>query len=227
MSKLLTNSRVLPKAKSLQYFLERTTPFGTLARRQRNRQLQKKFRRWQKSGASAPMPHLGKQRVVLEYIRMFSTRVFVETGTYKGKMVYAVMPHVEETYSIELDETLCRKAQRRFAGYHGVHILQGQSGEVLPGILDNIDEPCLFWLDAHWSGGSTTRGQIDTPIMQELEYILNHARAKQHVTLIDDARYFTGENDYPELDKLKHFILGILPGAVFEVRDDIIRVSPG
>ena len=64
------------------------------------------------------MPHLGKQRVVLEYIRMFSTRVFVETGTYKGKMVYAVMPHVEETYSIELDETLCRKAQRRFAGYH-------------------------------------------------------------------------------------------------------------
>ena len=227
MSKSSTKNRTLPKGKSLQYFLERTTPFGTLARFQRNRQLQKKFHKWQRSGAPAPIPNFGKQRVVEDHIRRFSTRVFVETGTYKGKMVYAVMPHVKEVYSIELDETLYHKAQRRFGGYYNIHILQGQSGELLPKVLDNIDEPCLFWLDAHYSGGSTTRGESETPIMQELQCILNHANAEQHVILIDDARCFTGANDYPELDKLKQFILTALPGSTFEVRDDIIRVSPG
>lgn len=208
---------------SLKYFLERTTPFGALARFQRNRQLKKKFRQWEKSGASPPMPNFGKQRVVIEYIKKFSPEVFVETGTYKGKMVYTVIPHIEEIYSIELDDTHYRNARQRFFGYSNIHILQGQSGEVLPKVLKEISKPCLFWLDAHWSGGSTARGELETPIMQEMKCILNHKRAADHVILIDDARCFTGENDYPALKAVKRFVLDIHPGWTFQVKDDIVR----
>lgn len=207
----------------LKYFIERSTPLGIVGRFQRKRQLKKKLRRWEKAGSQLPMPNLGKQRVVIEYIEKFLPEIFIETGTYKGKMVYAVMPHIREIYSIELDETHCRNAQRRFAGYPNIHIIQGESGEVLPEVLMNISEPCLFWLDAHWSGGSTAKADLETPIIQELECILSHRKAADHAILIDDARCFTGQNDYPALEALERFILGIQPGWTFQVRDDIIR----
>jgi hypothetical protein len=208
---------------SLKSFLERMTPFGALARFQRQRQLRKKLLLWEKNGAVGPMPNLGKQQVVIEYIRRFSPEIFIETGTYKGKMVYAVMPYIREIYSIELDQNHYQKARRRFAGYPNIHIIHGQSGQILPRILGDIDEPCLFWLDAHWSKGSTAKGDLQTPIMQEVECILNHARADEHTILIDDARLFVGANDYPTIEALKNFILGIRPDLTFEVKNDIVR----
>jgi hypothetical protein len=208
---------------SLKSFLERTTPFGALARFQRQRQLRKKLCLWEKNGAVGPMPNLGKQQVVIEYIKKSSPTVFIETGTYKGKMVYAIMPYIKEIYSIELDQSHYQKAHRRFAGYPNIHIIQGQSGQVLPRILKDINESCLFWLDAHWSKGSTAKGDLQTPIMQEIECILNHKRANEHTILIDDARLFVGENDYPTIEVLKDFILGIRPDLTFEVKNDIIR----
>ncbi len=207
----------------LKYFLERTTPFGALARFQRQRQLKKKFRQWGKNGAVAPMPNLGKQQVIIDYIKKFLADIFIETGTYKGRMVYAVQPHIKEIFSIELDQAHYKKAQQKFAGYPNIHILHGQSSQVLPKILEGINKPCLFWLDAHWSGSSTAKADIETPIMQELECILNHHKADEHIILIDDARCFTGENDYPTIEGLRSFILDKWPGWVFEVKDDIIR----
>ena len=208
---------------SLKYYLERTTPLGTLARFQRNRQLAKKYRRWEKDGAVPPMPHLGKQHVVIDYIQRHQINLFIETGTYKGRMVYAVMPYVEEIYSIELDEALFREARKRFAGYPNIHILQGQSGQVLPDVLSGIDEPCLLWLDAHWSGGTTAKSELETPIMQELACILSNKRAENDIILIDDASLFTGKNDYPALESLKEYVLSFYPDWIFESRDDIIR----
>ena len=170
------------------------------------------------------MPNLGKQMVVIQYIKEFSPDVFIETGTYKGKMVYAVMPYMDQIYSIELSETHYQNARKRFAGYPDIHIHQGQSGEVLPKILKTIDQPCLFWLDAHYSGGSTAKGDMETPIMQEMECILNHSQVEKHVILIDDARCFVGENDYPSLESLKKLIHEAHPDWIFEVANDIIRI---
>ena len=207
----------------LKSFLERTTFLGTLARRRRYRRFEKKYIEWEKSGSILPMPHFGKQQVVSEYAVKFMPPVFIETGTYTGHMVYAMLNKFEEIYSIELDHTLAEKAKKEFTGYRHVHIVQGESGEVLPRILKDIAQPCLFWLDAHYSGGSTAKGELETPIMQELSCILNHRSARHHVLLIDDARCFTSRNDYPDLKKLKKFILDAQPNWIFEVKDDIIR----
>ena len=68
---------------SLKHFLERTTPFGALARRHRQKKLEKKFQKWETAGGKGPMPDLGKQQVVLEYIKTYAPDVFIETGTYK------------------------------------------------------------------------------------------------------------------------------------------------
>ena len=94
----------------------------------------------------------------------------------------------------------------------------------MPEILKNIRDSCLFWLDAHWSGGNTSKGELQTPIMQELEAVLNHSKSEDHIVLIDDARFFTGKNDYPTLERLEQFVLGIHSAWTFEVKDDIIRI---
>lgn len=208
---------------NVKYFLECTTPLGALARIHRQKQLQRKYRQWQSTCVDGPMPNLGKQQVVIEYIKKYSPAVFIETGTYKGKMVYAVMPYIKKIYSIELDSKHYQNAKRRFWGYPDVNILQGSSGEVLPQIMKDINDPCLFWLDAHYSGGSTARGELETPIMQEMECVLQHPCAKKHIILIDDARCFIGKNDYPTLESLKKYIQDIHGDWSFKVEKDIIR----
>ena len=106
-----------------------------------------------------------------------------------------------------------------------VDIIQGDSGKVFPAILPQIEEPCLFWLDGHYSAGITAKGQLETPIIEELQAIFNHPEKTNHVILIDDARCFTGENDYPELSELKELVAKNLPNHIWEVKDDIIRIS--
>jgi len=204
-------------------FIERHTFLGNLARQRRARRFKKKYEAWLNEGAVLPMPHYGKQMVVKEYAETFRPEVFIETGTYTGHMVYAMLDQFKEIYSIELDRCFMKKAKKKYAGYDYVHIIHGQSGERLRKILKNLNKSCLFWLDAHWSGGATARGNLETPIIQELETILNHQNAANHILLIDDARCFTGENDYPSLDTLKSFVLHIRPSWIFQVKDDIIR----
>jgi len=209
---------------TLKSFLERTTFLGSLARRRRHKRFEKKYAEWKKRGSVLPMPHLGKQRVLAEYAEKFAPAIFIETGTYRGDMVDAMLNQFEEIFSIELGDTLFKKVKKRFSRYNHVHVMHGQSGEVLPEILKDVTQPCLFWLDAHWSAGSTAKGELETPILQELRCILNHASAENHIVLIDDARCFTGGNDYPTLHVLKDFIREMHPNWIFEVKDDIIRI---
>lgn len=211
----------------MKKILERYTPLSVLLRYKRDRKAKRKFLEWKIKGSELPMPHYGKKTILLEYIERFRPKVLIETGTYKGQMVYSLINKFDEIFSIELDRALFEKAQRKFRWYNHVHIIHGQSGEKLPGILEHLTQPCLFWLDAHWSGGSTAKGDIETPIIQELQSILNHREAEKHILLIDDARLFVGANDYPTLQGLRDFILNMRPGWVFEVKDDIIRVHSG
>lgn len=181
---------------------------------------------WLSKGKPVPPPHTIKSSIVKEYAKRFSLSVFVETGTYAGDMVYAVRKTFEKIYSIELDETLCKKAVRRFDKAPHVEIVQGDSAAVLPDLLTRINSPCLFWLDGHYSGGITAKGALETPVLQELTYIFDH-HVKTHVVLIDDARCFVGNADYPTLEMLKDFTARNRPDWEFSVKDDIIRLSPG
>jgi hypothetical protein len=140
-------------------------------------------------------------------------------------MVAACKNNFDQILSIELNGTLCKAATRRFHRFRHITIIEGDSAGVLPRILDGIDYPCLFWLDGHYSAGITGKGNIETPIRQELECILDH-RAAGHVILIDDARCFTGDNDYPTIKDLQRMITGGDLDMAFEVKDDVIRIHP-
>jgi hypothetical protein len=111
----------------------------------------------------------------------------VETGTYLGDSAELLSDLFPEVVTIEVSPELHAEAQRRFSGKSGVTVLLGDSPSVLPGVLDP-GVPTFFWLDGHWSGGTTGIGRAECPVLDELEAI--GAGHPDDCIAIDDARMF-------------------------------------
>jgi len=180
------------------------------------------IRRWLNASMLNPHSYL-KQKVVKKYAKRFSMDYLIETGTCGGDMLYATRKTFKKLYSIELAEIFYKLAKKRLSKYKHISLYHGDSVEVLPKILENIKKPCLFWLDAHYSGGYSAKGNLDTPIMQELRIIFDKSKFN-HVFLIDDAKLFLGKNDYPTLKELKDFIISVRSDFTLMVKYDIIRI---
>ena len=183
----------------------------------------KEHREWISNGKPPAPPHLVKQRAIREYGKRFSLGTLVESGTYLGEMVEAQRKHFRRIISIELSEMLCAKAQEKFRPYPHIEILQEDSGKLIKDIVGKLSAPALFWLDGHFSGGNTAKADLETPVLNELDAILKSGH--KHVILIDDARLFNGEHDYPTIEALKEFVAKRNANYVLEVKDDIIRLT--
>jgi len=181
------------------------------------------LRAWLRNGKPDPVPAYCKQETVREYARRFSLKSLVETGTYLGDMVRAVRGDFAKIISIELDRALHEQAVRLFSKWPHITLLQGDSGAVLREVAKKIPEPCLFWLDAHYSGGITARGDQDTPVLLEIEAVLERGNPSD-VVLIDDARCFTGRDGYPTIAELQSLLQRRRREWSLEVRDDILRL---
>lgn len=199
--------------------LVRALPNGT------RRQLydQKDLRDWKRGRLASPPPVV-KQRVVATYGERFGLRSLVETGTFEGAMVQAQRRRFDRIVSIELDPALHEEATRRFSSEPHIRLLQGDSSVVLEKVIAEIGEPCLFWLDAHYSEGRTARGSSDTPVAHELDLILR--RGRDDVILIDDAREFGSSPSYPTLEEIRDQVRETRPTWVVEVAEDVIRIHP-
>ncbi|MCD4762206.1 hypothetical protein K8R32_04590 [bacterium] len=212
---------MLERYKKIKFFLKFTPVYWCLLLyRVIANKAKEKFRKIN----PAPSSNLFKQEVVKSYFYKYKIGIFIETGTFLGEMVEAVKDNFKKIYSIELDKRLYKKSKRRFGNNKHIHILLGDSGEILPKILASLREPCIFWLDAHYSGGVTGKGVKNTPILKELNYILDNF-IKGSVILIDDARLFIKiVKDYPSIDELKSIIINKRSELKLEVKDDIIRI---
>jgi hypothetical protein len=173
---------------------------------------------------ASPKSTRRKRATIRRYARRFGTPVLVETGTYRGTTVRAMRRHFARIYSIELDDDLYERARRRFAADPHVEILHGDSGDLLPSLVERIDEPCLFWLDGHFSDWETARGATASPLRRELDAVLR--RRHDDVVLIDDARSLTGSDGYPTLEGLRALVRTTRPELVLDVRDDVVRIHP-
>lgn len=172
---------------------------------------------WKLRGSPGPkVPHFVKQQAVRQYARRFGLKVLVETGTNFGQMIHATRDMFHTIYSIELDDWRYELARKKFASSPQIHLLHGDSGQVLPQLIQTVSEPCLFWLDGH-------DGDVSAPIRIELEAVLQHP-VGDHVLLIDDARWFDGRGDYPTLEELRQRVMARYPSGTLELRDDIIRI---
>jgi hypothetical protein len=179
---------------------------------------------WKLRGEPRRIPHLLKQRAVLEYAQRFRLTTLVETGTYYGEMIAAVRQRFSRIYSIELDPHLAELAQQRFRQSKHIRVIQGDSQVVVAQLLREITTPALWWLDAGYCGWV---GHVGNPnrLGSELNSILND-RIKEHVILMDDADGVNGEGGSPTLDELIASIRSEHPNREVEVARNIIRITP-
>ena len=186
---------------------------------------EKTLKKWEKNGCPIPPPHVVKQKIIREYRFKYNLNIFVETGTYLGDMIAAKKKYFTKIYSIELSNELWQRAKKRFERHKNIIILQGDSSLILEDVVDKLNEPALFYLDGHYSGGITAGSELGCPIKNELKAIFR-SNIKKHIILIDDARAFGSEKNYPSLSDLIHFIKSYSPHSNVEIKHDIIRVTP-
>lgn len=178
---------------------------------------------WIKRGKKPPTPQLIKQLIVKQYVAKYSIKNFIETGTYLGSMIDSTKDIFDKIYTIELNKALYKRAKKKFINYKHISVLFGNSSKLLPNVLKKINNPVLFWLDAHYSGAITAKGALNTPITEEVKSILKH-KVKGHVILIDDASLFIGKNNYPTIKELKDSIFKKCPQAIIKIENNIIQV---
>ncbi len=133
---------------------------------------------------------------------------FVETGTLFGHTALHASYWFDTVTTIELASKLHAMARSTLAHRDNITCVRGNSAEALPRVIQKLDGPSVFFLDAHWSGdatvdwGSSPWGgyPVDTaqiedtdlenadrqvPLMQELKTIATD-HAAPAIVLIDD-----------------------------------------
>jgi hypothetical protein len=185
--------------------------------------------KWKKEGQPAPPPREIKVRTIKLLNKKFSSKFFIETGTYLGDTTFDLRNLFQKLYTIELSNDLYKKAQVRFDKYKKINVQNGDSAVVLKEILQQINNNrILFWLDGHYSEGITAKSELVTPILNELISIRDHEikNGINHIILIDDAHLFTGIDDYPELNTFLDFCKQNFPTRMVELINNIIVINP-
>jgi hypothetical protein len=130
---------------------------------------------------------------------IFEYPVFIETGTQTGATVFGLLDLFKQLHTIELSQHWYNKATEFFKQRYNdkkdkITFHLGDSNSVLKTLLPEIKEPVIFFLDAHYSGGDTARGNVDVPLYEELNTI-NSLLVDKAVIIIDDARLFENKQE--------------------------------
>ncbi len=162
-------------------------------------------------------PHsLSKLRNIDALRRKTGARTFVETGTYLGVTAARCARLFEKVVTIELDPELTRKAKQYLGRFPNVEVIEGDGLAVLPEVLARGDvRDVLVFLDGHFSGGVTARGDIPEPAVLEVD-VLARFRDRIRAIVVDDFRCFGVEDGFPSKAELlasleRHF------GAEFDI----------
>lgn len=177
---------------------------------------------WLLRGRPTRIPHVVKQQTVQEFGRRYRLRTFVETGTYYGEMVSGVKDEFTRIVSIEFDPKLAAMARRRFRNSRHIEILEGSSEVMVRHVLQSLNEPAIFWLDAGyfiWAGEHKSTDRL----MDELDAILQHS-IRSHVVLIDDVVSWSGRDGTPQSTELESNILRKYPERTVTVESGLMCI---
>ena len=181
------------------------------------------FLKWIGNGCSGIAPQPIKRIIIKSYLKKYKIKNFIETGTHVGDtLAYIAVDKKISCTSIELNDYYFQLNKERFLSYKNVNLIKGDSGVIIKELVRTIQNPTLFWLDGHYSGGITGKGALETPISIELESILN-SDVEGHIILVDDARCFIGRDDYPVLELLLDKVRKTEKYDI-EISADIIRL---
>lgn len=170
------------------------------------------------SGAPANLHSLMKFRVIRALGRRVGARCLIETGTFRGVTTARCAWVFDRVLTVELDAQLAAQATAYLAKYRNVTVYQGDAVALLPRMLAHPGAArCIVFLDAHYSGGNTARGEVPEPAIAELD-ILAQRRERIAGIVIDDFRCFGVEDGFPTKAQLLAAAERHFPHPAFAIR---------
>lgn len=158
----------------------------------------------------------GLQKILdVHNIKLSEYDIFVETGLYDGENISALftkgyLKDIDTAYSIELNGDFIDEAYKKFPFLKesNVQLINADSGSILNTITSrNNKKKIFFWLDAHYSGGDTSKSDEygECPIIAEVESIKN--LEKKPTIIIDDLGCFLCNttfyyNNWPKIEEI-------------------------
>jgi len=192
--------------------------------------LDRTYNKWVKTGRSldqnGSVPHEIKMYYIMRTIKSYGITTFIESGTSRGDGVAAMLPYVDRVYTVEAWDDAFNFSVDRFKNQPNIDIRLGDSGELLPLIMEDADSPAVFWLDAHYSGEGTAQLTSDTPVVAEMQAISESKYADSHCVIIDDARGFGVWKDYPTVEAMREMSAELFPNHEFMLEGDEIFILP-
>jgi len=160
-------------------------------------------------------------------------RVAVETGTNLGESTAVLSEMVDRVWTVELSPKYAEWARARHAATPAITLLEGDSATVLAGLAPRLDQPALYWLDAHWCAGDSAGYDSQCPLLGEIEAIDTSPAAAESAILIDDASFFLAcpypdyrRSDWPTFLEVADRLRARHPRHVTTLLDVIIATPP-
>ena len=169
--------------------------------------LRSKFDKLLRSG-SAYFPH-EKRMLLKEICLYFEPDLAIETGTYFAESTRVLSKVANSVISIEVSEDLARFSRKKLSSFKNVQIELGSSDLILRSVNFESYRRLFFWLDAHYSGGSTSGEIYEQPLLSEVRFILTNLIHKDLLILIDDVNLFVPEFGYPKLIELTDLVSSV------------------
>lgn len=140
------------------------------------------------------------ETLALELREKYGINIFIETGTHSGFSSLWAAHNGFVVHTVEVSNDRWENLAFAFRNEPEIHFYRGDSRTILPTILEEVKEPAIIFLDAHFA-----QSVSGTPIMDEIKAIKNCP--VKHIIMIDDARLFGVGKDWPiiqnVLDALK------------------------
>jgi hypothetical protein len=170
---------------------------------------------------------------ILFDLKNYISSCYIETGILYGESISkAIQSGFDKIYAIDINEKFVTENLKRFENEVNtgkVTIMQGLSTDILPKVLDTINEKSTIFLDAHdleYEGIETHLydKENECPIIKELNIISNH-QVKEHTIIIDDIMMIVSDFGWSKgyninLDTIKNLILSINKNYKFEIIQD-------
>lgn len=165
-----------------------------------------------------------KQRHLAKLVEDRGHRIFVEAGTYRGATTAFFAQRVDRVISVELHDGLYAAARQRFSRQPNVTLIKGDSLVEIPKAVAACESPPLVFLDGHFSGPGTAKGELVEPAELTLRGLAEVAPPGTTV-VVDDLRLFGSRPNFPELDAVTAAARAAFPTAKIHTGLDSIVIE--
>jgi predicted O-methyltransferase YrrM len=153
----------------------------------------------------------------------YKKKYFIETGTFIGQSTYNIQNMFKKIYTCEASKDLYKAAKKLFylTKKNNIKIYLGDSKIMLKSLNKKIFDDSIFFLDAHYSKGNTSKEFGACPLIDELKIIFSNS--SKAIIVIDDIRTMNGKNGYPKLLDILNYIPNNL---VVKILYDQLIINP-